>query len=169
MEEKRPFASDFFYLVDNRPSGIWSDTIVAREYWMIYRRPGFLFVVWFGYSMHPNPLPVFRQQPRPATHRKTEKERQLADGSVGGGGGAKSYNIENAWRPQHMYIYDVNIHIQWTVAFGREYPHGLGVKITTDFGLKNTMALAGGTQHWEKYLYISPAASGLFFYIFLAS
>ncbi len=26
-----------------------------REYWMIYRGPGFLIVVWFGFSPHPLP------------------------------------------------------------------------------------------------------------------
>ncbi len=50
----------------------------VREYWMIYRGPGFLAVVWFGFSPIPFPLP--------ATYRKNEKERQLADGMGGGEG-----------------------------------------------------------------------------------
>ncbi len=30
-----------------------------REYWMVYRGPGFLAVIWFGSSpMHPSPTPV---------------------------------------------------------------------------------------------------------------
>jgi hypothetical protein len=39
---------------------------------LLYRGPGFLAVVWFGSLPPPHPLP--------AIHRKTEKERQLADG-----------------------------------------------------------------------------------------
>ncbi len=48
---------------------------------MIYRGPGFLAVVWFGSS--PTPSPLSRQQARLATHRKTEKKRQLDDGRGG--------------------------------------------------------------------------------------
>ncbi len=62
----------------------------SREHWMIYRGPGFLAVVWFASSPS-------LQLAWPATHRKTEKERQLADGRGGeGGGGAKSYESEEA-------------------------------------------------------------------------
>jgi hypothetical protein len=42
-----------------------------------YRGPGFLAVVLFGSS--PTPSPLSRQLARSATHRKTEKERQVAD------------------------------------------------------------------------------------------
>jgi hypothetical protein len=42
-----------------------------------------------------HPLP--RQYARPATYRKAEKERQLADERGGGVGGAKSYGGEKAW------------------------------------------------------------------------
>ncbi len=52
-------------------------------YWMIYRGPGFLAVVWFGSSPTPSPPPVSKS--RPATHRKTKKERQFADGRRGKG------------------------------------------------------------------------------------
>jgi hypothetical protein len=54
---------------------------------MIYRGPD-RCMIWL----------LSRQETRPATHRKTEKERQLADGrGVGGGGGAKSYEGEKTW------------------------------------------------------------------------
>jgi hypothetical protein len=54
-----------------------------REYWIIYRVPGFLVVVWFGSTSAPPP--------------PTEKERQLADGKGGRRwGGAKSYGDEKA-------------------------------------------------------------------------
>ncbi len=54
----------------------WS--LESREYSMYYRGPGFLAVVWFGSVPTPS-LPLSRQQARPATHRKTEKDRQLMD------------------------------------------------------------------------------------------
>ncbi len=45
---------------------------VGREYWMIYRRPGFLAVVWFGPPRPSSPfLLLSRQEARPATHGKT--------------------------------------------------------------------------------------------------
>ncbi len=45
------------------------------------------------------PQPLSRQKARPATHRKTEKERQLVDGRDvwGDGGGAQSFYSEKAW------------------------------------------------------------------------
>ncbi len=52
----------------------------SREYWMIDKGPGFLAVVWFGSSPTPSaPSPLCRQKARPATHRKTEKERKGVD------------------------------------------------------------------------------------------
>ncbi len=61
---------------------------------MIYRGPGFLAVVWSGSSPIPLLSPLSRPKARPATYRKAEKERQLADERVGGGVGgvAKSYD-----------------------------------------------------------------------------
>jgi hypothetical protein len=54
-----------------------------REYCILYRGPGFFAVVWFGSS----PSPVSKLE-----RRRTEKERQLPDSRVGGGG--KSYDGE---------------------------------------------------------------------------
>ncbi len=63
----------------------------------IYRVLGFLAIVWFGSSPITSP-PFFFQQARPATYRKTEKERQLADGRGGGEWEeTKSYDDEKAW------------------------------------------------------------------------
>ncbi len=42
------------------------------------------------------PLPPLPSVSRPATHRKTDKDRQLADGSEGGRG-AESYDRKKAW------------------------------------------------------------------------
>ncbi len=55
----------------------------TREYWMIYRGPGFLAVVWFGSC----PIP-FPSLPSVSSTKKTEKKkRQLADERVGRGWG----------------------------------------------------------------------------------
>jgi hypothetical protein len=60
---------------------------------MIERGPGYLDVVRFGSSPTPSPVSKLDQKTR-----KTEKERQLADGRWGRGwGGAKSYDGEKAW------------------------------------------------------------------------
>ncbi len=66
-------------------------------YWMIYREPGFLAVIWIGSS--PNLSPPTVSKSRPATHRKTEKERQLADGRGRGRGwrGVESYDRKKVW------------------------------------------------------------------------
>ncbi len=47
--------------------------VLVRQYWMLYREPGFLAVAWFGSSSTPFPS-TFRQKARPATHKKTGKE-----------------------------------------------------------------------------------------------
>ncbi len=61
---------------------------------MIYRGPGILAVAWFGSS--PSPYPPLPSVSSTGATRETEKERQLADGRVGGGGGAESYDHEKA-------------------------------------------------------------------------
>jgi hypothetical protein len=52
-------------------------------------------LIWFL----AHPLPRSRQKARPATHRKTEKERQLAHGrgGEGGGRGTESFYRKEAW------------------------------------------------------------------------
>ncbi len=71
--------------------------LLAREYWNIYRGPDFLAVVWFSSFPTISHL-LSRQKARPASQRKTEKERQLDAGrGEGGGGGAKSYDGGKAW------------------------------------------------------------------------
>ncbi len=40
---------------------------------------GLAFSLWYHLAFPPSPSPFFRQKARPATHRKTEKKRQLAD------------------------------------------------------------------------------------------
>ncbi len=54
-----------------------------RGYWMIYRGPGFLALVWFGNSPTPSPPSLVSKIDR--RHRKTEKERNLAVDWGGGG------------------------------------------------------------------------------------
>jgi hypothetical protein len=70
---------------------------LPREYWMIYRGPGFLAGPMILLLVHP--LPLSRQKGRPAAHRKTEKDRQLAHGrgGEGGGRGTESFDRREAW------------------------------------------------------------------------
>ncbi len=65
-----------------------------REYWMIYRGPGFLAVVWFGSSHNLPLLPSLKALT--ATHRKTEIERRLADRRRGWWE-AESYDRKKDW------------------------------------------------------------------------
>ncbi len=65
---------------------------------MIYRGPGFLAVVEFSSSPTPYPLHQYTR-PASATHRKTEKERQLTDGDGGGRRCARCRII----RPQEIW------------------------------------------------------------------
>ncbi len=52
----------------------------GREYWKIYRGPGYLAVIWFGSSPAPPPLPS-------VSSGNTQEERQLAELRGGGGEG----------------------------------------------------------------------------------
>ncbi len=71
-------------------------TLPPRKYWMLYRGPGCLSVVWFGSSPPPPPSPVSNLSLLhclPVCRRST-----LPTGEGGGGGGgAKSYDGETAW------------------------------------------------------------------------
>ncbi len=71
----------------------------SRDYWMIFRGPGFLAVVWFGSSHTPSPLNVSKLH-----WRHTERLRMrdnLLTGWGGGGAGveivADSYDRKKAW------------------------------------------------------------------------
>ncbi len=57
----------------------------TRGHLMYYRVPGVFVVVRCG--SFPLPSPLSRQEARPATHRKTENERHIADRREGGGEG----------------------------------------------------------------------------------
>ncbi len=61
---------------------------------------GQAFTRWYDSPPRPpQPPPPPRKHARPATHRKTEKERQLVDGigGEGDGRGAESYDHKKAW------------------------------------------------------------------------
>ncbi len=66
-----------------------------REYWIIYRGPGFLRVLWFGSSPTPSSN-LSRQNAQPGTNRKTEKERHMltVEGRVGE---EPNHNRKKAW------------------------------------------------------------------------
>ncbi len=78
----------------------WSCTkiyncVYRSEYWMIYRRPGFLAIVWFGSS--PIPFPLSRQQVVSLSHTSCASSVHRAFWREGGGGVVKSYDKEKAW------------------------------------------------------------------------
>ncbi len=90
-------------------SGLHTCIGQPREYWMIYRGPGFIAVVWFGSS--PNPSP---SRPRPPSvsclvslsQSSCISPVELTDGRGGrGGGGAKSNDDEKAWSPINHSIF----------------------------------------------------------------
>ncbi len=77
----------------------WSE---SREYWMIYRGPGFLAVVWFGSSPTPLPHPPssLSKLNRQHTGRLRKKDKLLT--GEGGRGWARSW----IFRPQEsLFIY----------------------------------------------------------------
>jgi hypothetical protein len=55
--------------------------VTAREYWMYYRGPGFLAVVWFG------PPPLSLSSVNTTGDTQEEGERETTDGRGGRGGG----------------------------------------------------------------------------------
>ncbi len=73
-----------------------------REYWMIYRGPGFLAAVWFGFP----PSPFCGQQ---VVSLSQSFCVSLNDGRRGGcGRGAKSYDGEKAWPSINQSILSVS-------------------------------------------------------------
>ncbi len=87
--------------------GIWfgflyiqrHNIVRARGYWMIYRGPGFLDVVWFGSSPSPRPSPVSKLEGR---------YNLLTEGEGRGWGGLGRHKemssiLADQWRPRpHM-------------------------------------------------------------------
>ncbi len=71
-----------------------------REYWINNRWPDFLTDLWFGSS--PTPSPLSCQKARPATHRKTKKERQ---NGKRGGGREVSYKSRIVWPQESLILY----------------------------------------------------------------
>ncbi len=73
----------------------------SREYWLIYRGPGFLVVVWFGFSAIPSPPPLVSKfsllLSLPECRLLSLELTEMRGGGEGGGGGAKSYYGEKAW------------------------------------------------------------------------
>jgi hypothetical protein len=69
--------------------------------------------------LHARPLPLPRQYAGPTTHRKTEKERQFADGGVGDMEPAESYDRKKAWFSINYSILSVS-HGTWLCAYHAE-------------------------------------------------
>ncbi len=74
-----------------------SQMVLLGEYWMIYRRPGFLAFVWFGSSPTPSPLPSASRISFSVFLCVADSPVELTDGrGGGGGGGAKLHDSEKA-------------------------------------------------------------------------
>jgi hypothetical protein len=71
--------------------------IPSREFWMLYRGPGFPTVVWFDSS--PIPSHQWAQE---------EWERETTCG-LERGGGAKSYDRKKVWRGDFSSLFSVQI------------------------------------------------------------
>jgi hypothetical protein len=90
-----------------------------REYWMIYRRPCCFAVVCLApRPPHPPPHPPRSSSvsiARPAAHRKTEKERQLAD------------DRERAWswiiRPQERLVLKIIFYTLCYIPYKKNVTH----------------------------------------------
>ncbi len=101
------------------------------------------------------PHPLSSQWAPPATHRKTEKERQLADGrgGEGGGRGAESYNGKKAW-PSINYkctccLYGAGRnYFDAGKSYFEGYWKGWALKIETFLGPK--MAKSEASAMWAK-------------------
>ncbi len=64
----------------------------AREYWIVYRGPGFLALIWFGSSPAPShPLPSV------SSCCDTQEDGERETTFWQGGGGAKSNDSEKDW------------------------------------------------------------------------
>jgi hypothetical protein len=84
-------------------------TIITREHWTIYREPGFLAVVWFGFSPTPFPL-LSSQQDVSLSQSPCVLPVELSYGS-----GAKSYDREKAWPSiNHSILSDYNYRIVYS-------------------------------------------------------
>ncbi len=90
-----------------KSSSISTKYIPNREYWMIYIRPGFLVIVWFGSSLTPLSPPLA------SASCLSSSVFQLTVGRGGGGGvwGAKAYDRERS-----LVLYK-SFHSLWYPAF----------------------------------------------------
>ncbi len=85
----------------------------GREYWIIYRGPGFLAVVWYGSFPTPIP-PLSRQKARPGRLRKRDYSI-LADRWEGEGVGEEP-NQARKPGPLQIIQYSLGVWIPWQTA-----------------------------------------------------
>ncbi len=71
--------------------------VSIREFWMIYRGPGFHAILWFGSSSTPSPLSSKQIVSLSQSSCVSPVELTGRWGKGWYGGGAKSYDIEKAW------------------------------------------------------------------------
>ncbi len=79
------------------------------KYWMIYRGPGFLVVVWFGSSPTPSPpLPTDLQEVVSLSQTSCVSPVELTDRRGGGGGGEPSHTTTRKHGPLHDILWGTN-------------------------------------------------------------
>ncbi len=108
---------------EDRVEGAVFDESWGREYWMMYRRPGFLAVVWFG-SSPPPPLPSV------TSPRRLRKRYNFLTGEVEKGGGrvGESYDNKEAWSSLNHSVFSGESLMRKDgspspTRMGRFYPH----------------------------------------------
>ncbi len=81
-------------------------THVPREYWIIYRWPGFLAIVWFGSS----PTPLSSQQVVSLSQSSCVSPVEIKCRRGGGGGAGEEPNHTTAKKPGPLYIIQYSLH-----------------------------------------------------------
>jgi hypothetical protein len=99
------------YSMTREGGGVRHPTLESREYWMFSRGPGLVAVEWLAPRLPPF---LHRQLAGWETHRKTEKERQLAEGMRGCWpvGVGEEPNYTTAKKPDPLQI------IQYSLSYG---------------------------------------------------
>ncbi len=93
----------------------------CREYWMIYRGPGFLAVVYdWLLPQHLTPYPVSKLDQR-HTGRLTKKVNLMTGEGGGSGGGAKSYDCEKTWSSINYSILSGILACHWSLPLTAYY------------------------------------------------
>jgi hypothetical protein len=131
----------------------------CREYWVIYRGPGFLAVVWFGSLPTPFPLLSVYKLVRRRTGRLRKRDKLLT-GEGRKGGGPESYDRKKAWSSINHSILSGLAYYNYNprricrkkatlidLSFHDQHPHGRQSSICNPLHDGNIAVTS-----WRKYL-----------------